>query len=40
MMLLNGGQPALELIDAAPKEKHENEGIIIVDDEGPEGTPS
>jgi hypothetical protein len=31
MMTLNGGQPALELINM-PKEKHENEGIIIVEE--------
>ena len=34
--MLNGGQPALEQIGAAPKPKHENEGVIVVDTtEGP-----
>jgi hypothetical protein len=34
--MLNGGAPALEMIGAAPKPKHDNEGIIVVDTtEGP-----
>jgi hypothetical protein len=33
MMTLNGGQPALELITEFPKEKHENEGLIIVEED-------
>ena len=35
MLMLNGGKPALELINNMPKPKHENDGIIIVEDEGP-----
>ena len=32
MLTLNGGQPALELITEMPKERHENEGIIVVEE--------
>lgn len=33
--MLNGGQPALELIGEAPKPEHDNAGVIVVEDEGP-----